>query len=73
MNVILNLSVDEVNYILNVLGLRPYGEVVQLIAKVKSQGDVQVIPPTPADPKISETPAASEPSDASFVPDVPSA
>jgi hypothetical protein len=38
----LELSVDEVNTILRVLGKHPFEEVVSLIGKIKKQGDAQV-------------------------------
>lgn len=34
---ILDLTVEEINYILNVLAQRPYIEVAKLIAEIKSQ------------------------------------
>lgn len=40
----LELTVNEVNTILRVLGKHPFEEVVNLIVKVKQQGDSQVIP-----------------------------
>jgi hypothetical protein len=36
------LSVEEANTILRVLGKHPFDEVVTLIQKIKSQGEVQV-------------------------------
>ena len=39
----LELSIEEVNMILRVLGKHPFEEVVAVINKVKSQGDPQVI------------------------------
>ena len=41
----LNLTVGEVNYVLNALSQRPFGEVAALIAKVKEQGDAQFSAP----------------------------
>ena len=38
----LDLTVDEVNTILRVLGKHPFEEVVALISKIKSQGDAQM-------------------------------
>jgi hypothetical protein len=38
----LELSVDEVNMILRVLGQHPFTEVVSLITKIKAQGEPQV-------------------------------
>ena len=45
----LDLTAGEVNYLLQVLGTRPFAEVANLIGKVKTQGDAQFIPP-PAEP-----------------------
>jgi hypothetical protein len=39
MNIALNLTVDQVNYILAVLGQRPFAEVSELVAIIKNQGD----------------------------------
>ena len=38
MDIKLNLTVEEVNFILNVLAERPYKEVAELIEKIKQQG-----------------------------------
>lgn len=38
----LELSIEEVNTILRVLGKHPFDEVVALIGKIKGQGDPQV-------------------------------
>jgi hypothetical protein len=35
----LKLTVEQINYILQALAHRPFGEVVQLISDIKSQGD----------------------------------
>ena len=37
----LELSIEEVNTVLRVLGKHPFEEVVNLIGKIKSQGDPQ--------------------------------
>lgn len=37
----LDLSIDEVNTILRVLGKHPFEEVVSLVSKIKQQGDPQ--------------------------------
>ena len=42
MDIKLNLTLEEVNYLLNVLAERPYAEVAPLIDKIKNQGDEQV-------------------------------
>jgi hypothetical protein len=42
MKVTLEFSVDEVNYVLMALSQRPFGEVVDLIAKVKSSAQSQL-------------------------------
>ena len=51
MNVILNLTVDEVNYMLNCLGDRPFVQVQGLIAKIKEQGDSQLQAANQAQPE----------------------
>lgn len=38
----LDLTIDEVNMILRVLGKHPFEEVVALVSKIKQQGDPQV-------------------------------
>ena len=38
----LKLTVTQVNYILQALAQRPFGEVVDLIAAIKGQGDMAV-------------------------------
>jgi len=43
MDIKLNLTVEETNFILNVLAERPYAEVAPLIEKIKQQGNEQVI------------------------------
>lgn len=42
MNIKIELSVDEINHILNVLAERPYAEVAELIGKIKGQGEKQL-------------------------------
>ena len=42
MKVTLEFSVDEVNYVLMALSQRPFGEVVDLIAKVKASAQSQL-------------------------------
>lgn len=42
MNIILTLSVDDVNLILNALANRPYVEVAEVIAKIKTDGERQI-------------------------------
>jgi len=42
----LDLTAGEVNYLLHALGQRPFGEVANLIGKIKTQGDAQFIPPS---------------------------
>jgi hypothetical protein len=37
----LDLSIDEVNMVLRVLGKHPFEEVVSLVSKIKQQGDPQ--------------------------------
>lgn len=48
------LSVEEANTILRVLGKHPFDEVVTLIQKIKSQGEPQVA-------SLAAAPAAEEP------------
>lgn len=38
----LKLNLDEVNVILNALATRPYFEVAELIAKIKTEGEKQI-------------------------------
>ena len=38
----LELSIDEINMILRVLGKHPFEEVVAVVSKIKQQGDPQV-------------------------------
>jgi len=42
MNIKLELTVDEANMILRVLGKHPFEEVVSVIGKIKAQGEPQV-------------------------------
>lgn len=42
MNIKLELTVDECNMILRVLGKHPFEEVVAVIGKIKAQGEPQV-------------------------------
>jgi hypothetical protein len=42
MNITLNLTVDEVNFILETLAEEPFRDVSQLIAKIQFQGNPQV-------------------------------
>ena len=56
----LELTIDEVNMILRVLGKHPFEEVVAVVSKIKQQGDPQVdelIKQAEA-AKAAETPAA---------------
>lgn len=38
----LKLTVDEINYLLQSLGARPYGEVKSLIEKIKGDAEAQI-------------------------------
>ena len=38
----LELSVEEVNLVLNALAIRPYGEVAELIGKIQTEGEKQL-------------------------------
>lgn len=40
--VTLKLSLEEVNYILNILSKKPYKDVFPLIAKIQEQGNKQI-------------------------------
>ena len=51
----LELEINEVNTILAVLGKHPFQEVVELISKIKQQGDPQA--QAIADAAAAETPA----------------
>lgn len=44
----LKLTVEQINYILQALAHRPFGEVVQLISDIKAQGEsaIQAAQPT---------------------------
>jgi hypothetical protein len=42
MDLNIKLSVKNAQYILNVLGQRPYTEVHELIMSIKTQGDAQI-------------------------------
>ena len=48
-NIKLELTVDEANMILRVLGKHPFEEVVALINKIKQQGEPQVAAMQPAE------------------------
>jgi len=63
MNVNLTLTVEEVNYILNCLGSRPFAEVQALINKIKADGDAQLASAA----QVNAAPAA----DATATPDAP--
>lgn len=63
MNLTLTLTIEEVNYILNCLGSRPFAEVNGLIQKIKSDGDSQVA--------ASTTPAPAPAPEATATPDAP--
>jgi hypothetical protein len=54
----LELSIDECNTILRVLGKHPFEEVVTLIQKIKSQGEPQVVALEAEAAKQAELPAA---------------
>ena len=42
----IKFTVDEVNVVLNALAVRPYIEVVELIEKIKTEGEKQIDPKT---------------------------
>ena len=61
MNITLELTVDEANMILRVLGKHPFEEVVSVIGKIKQQGEPQVAAAEAEAAKaaeLSEAPAA---------------
>lgn len=41
-NIKLELTVEEVNIILNALAGRPYAEIVELITKIQREGEAQL-------------------------------
>ena len=47
MNVTLTHTVDELNYILNALAQRPYGEVKELIEKIKTAAETEIAKASP--------------------------
>lgn len=53
----LELSIDEANTILRVLGKHPFEEVVSLINKIKAQGEPQVAAIAEAEKAAAETSA----------------
>ena len=48
-NIKLELSVDEINIILNALSNRPYVEVAELISKIQNEGNKQLSEATKED------------------------
>ena len=54
----LELSIDECNMILRVLGKHPFEEVVSVINKIKQQGEPQVAAMVEAEKSAAEPPAA---------------
>lgn len=54
----LELSIDDCNMILRVLGKHPFEEVVAVINKIKAQGEPQVQAMTEAEKPADEAPAA---------------
>jgi hypothetical protein len=54
----LELTIDECNTILRVLGKHPFEEVVTIIQKIKSQGEPQVVALEAEAAKQAELPAA---------------
>jgi hypothetical protein len=49
MNLTINLTVEEINYILATLAQRPFGEVVNLVNNIKAQAEPQLPPPAPVE------------------------
>jgi hypothetical protein len=58
MNITLELTVDEANMILRVLGKHPFEEVVSVIGKIKQQGEPQVAAAEAEAAKSAELPDA---------------
>ena len=58
MNVTLSLTVDEVNYILQALGQRPFAEVQSLIFKIKQDAESQLATAPASAPEATATPDA---------------
>lgn len=58
MNIKLELTVDECNTILRVLGKHPFEEVVTIINKIKVQGEPQVLAAEQAASQSAELPDA---------------
>ena len=59
MNIKLELTVEEANMILRVLGKHPFEEVVSVIGKIKQQGEPQVAAAAEAEAaKAAELPEA---------------
>ena len=58
MNIKLELTVDECNMILRVLGKHPFEEVVAVINRIKEQGEPQVAAMAKAEEAKTELPAA---------------
>jgi hypothetical protein len=54
----LELSIDECNMILRVLGKHPFEEVVSVINKIKAQGEPQVVAMAEAEKAATELPEA---------------
>jgi hypothetical protein len=54
----LELTVDECNTILRVLGKHPFEEVVTIINKIKAQGEPQVLAMAEAEKAAAEEPKA---------------
>jgi hypothetical protein len=58
MNIKLELTVEEANMILRVLGKHPFEEVVSVIGKIKQQGEPQVAAAEAEAAKSAELPEA---------------
>ena len=58
MNIKLELTVEEANMILRVLGKHPFEEVVSVIGKIKAQGEPQVAAAEAEAAKSAELPDA---------------
>lgn len=56
----INLTIEEVNLILESLGQRPYLEVFQLIGKIKAQAEAQIQANNQRQQIVSETTDNSE-------------
>jgi hypothetical protein len=55
MKINLSFTVEQVNLILASLGQRAYVEVAELIQKIKSEAEQQLVPSQPTEPTVPDT------------------